>query len=123
MLMFLIDHMVHHLLTLWALGATPFELQAAYDLNKSYQLLTYHNAGAVSVKLKDLEYFNECLGKPKFYGDFLKFFQDEIAEKGVSNVLNEYLFKGDERADSVLGRMHSGEYVQRHSSLFPDRVS
>jgi hypothetical protein len=108
----MIDHIVHHLLTLWALGATPSEIQAEYDLNKSYQLLTPRNAASVSVKLKDLDFFNECLGNPKFYGDFLKFFQDEIAEKGVPDVVNEYVFKGDERADSVLVRMHSGEHLQ-----------
>jgi oxidoreductase AflY len=110
----MIDHMVHHLLTLWALGATPSEIQAAYDLNKPYQLLTYHHAASVSVKLKDPEFFNECLRKPKFYGDFLKFFQDEIAEKGVPDVLNEYIFKGDERADNILGQMYSGEHLQSH---------
>lgn len=109
-LIFIIDHIVHHTLTLWALGATPSEIQAAYDLNKSYQLLTPHHAASVSVKLRDLDFFNECLGNPKFYGDFLKFFQDEIAEKGVQDVVNEYAFKGDERADSVLARMHSGEH-------------
>lgn len=114
MLMFVIDHMVHHLLTLYALGATPSEMQAAYDLNKPYQLLTYHHAASVAVKLKDLDFFNECLGKPKFYGDFLKFFQDEVAEKGVPDVLNEYIFKGDQRADDVFGRMHSGEQLPSH---------
>ena len=108
-LIFVIDHIVHHTLTLWALGATPSEIQAAYDLNKGYQLLTPHHAASVSVKLKDLDFFNECLGNPKYYGDYLKFFQDEIAERGVQDVVNEYAFKGDERADSVLARMHSGE--------------
>jgi hypothetical protein len=29
--------MVHHLLTLYALGATPDEIQAIYDPNKLYQ--------------------------------------------------------------------------------------
>lgn len=108
----MIDHIVHHTLTLWALGATPSEIQAAYDLNKGYQLLTPHNAASVSVKLQELGFFTECLGNPKFYGDFLKFFQDEIAEKGVQYVVNEYVFKGDERADSVLARMHSGENLR-----------
>ncbi|KAF7513643.1 hypothetical protein GJ744_007694 [Endocarpon pusillum] len=102
------NHIVHHLLTLWALGATPSEIQAAYDLNKPYQFLTQHHATSVSVKLKEPEFFNECLGKPKFYGDFLKFFQDKIAEHGVPNVVNEYIFKGDGRADNLFGRMHSG---------------
>ncbi|KAF2189042.1 hypothetical protein K469DRAFT_660000 [Zopfia rhizophila CBS 207.26] len=102
------NHIVHHLMSLWPLGATPSEIQAAYDLNKKYQLPQYRHAASVSVKLKDPAFFKESLGKPKFYTDYLKFFQDEIAERGAPDVLNEYVFKGDERADSILGRMYSG---------------
>jgi hypothetical protein len=105
----MLDHTVHHLLTLWALGATPVEIKAAYDLNKRYQLLTEPHPASVAVKLKDPEFFDSCLRKPEFYGDFLKFFQDEISERGVPSVVNEYLFKGDKRADQVLGQMYSGE--------------
>ena len=38
----------------------------------------------------------------------MRFFQDEIAEKGVPEVVNEYLFKGDELTDDILARMNSG---------------
>lgn len=108
-LYFALDHTVHHLLTLFALGATPEEIKAAYDLNKGYQLLTKPHPASFAVRLKDPEFFDSCLRKPKFYGDFLKFFQDEIAERGVPSVVNEYIFKGDERADQVLGQMFSGK--------------
>jgi hypothetical protein len=42
------------------------------------------------------------------YSNFLAFFQREIDEKGVPMVLNEYLFGGDELAESLLSRMFSG---------------
>ena len=38
----------------------------------------------------------------------MRFFQDEIAEKGVPHVVHKYLFKGDELTDGILARMHSG---------------
>jgi len=102
------DHIVHHLLSLWALGATPSEVQAAYNLNKRYQLPHYHHAASTSTKLKEPSNFRECLGKSEFYTDYLHFFQDNIAERGVEEVVKEYLFKGDELAGNILGRMYSG---------------
>lgn len=103
------DHTVHHLLTLYALGATKDEIQAMYDLNKPYQALVKRNSASVIVGLRHREFFKQCIGKPAYYGDFLRFFQDEIAEKGVPSVVNEYVFKGDELAEDIFGRMHSGK--------------
>lgn len=48
------------------------------------------------------------LGKGKHYPDFLKFFQDEIEEKGWEKVLLEYVFKGDERSEAIYGRLFAG---------------
>lgn len=48
------------------------------------------------------------LGKGKYYPDFLKFFQDEIEEKGWEKVLQEYVFKGDERSEAIFGRLFAG---------------
>lgn len=103
-----VDHIVHQLCTLWALGASPAEMQTAYDLNKTFQLPHFHHNAETLVKMRDPAFFRECLGKSEFYNDYLHFFQDEIAERGAEEVLKEYVFKGDERADDMLGRMHSG---------------
>lgn len=48
------------------------------------------------------------LSKGKYYPDFLKFFQDEIQEKGWEKVLLEYVFKGDERSEAIFGRLFAG---------------
>ncbi len=103
-----IDHIVHHILSLWALGASPFEIQAAYDLNKIYQIPHYHHGPSITANFHDPTFFKECLGKSEFYTDYLHFFQGLIAEIGVEEVVREYVFKGDERADDILGRMYSG---------------
>lgn len=54
------------------------------------------------------EEYKSYLGKEKYYHDFMIFFQDEIEKKGWENVLNEYVFAGDERADDMLVRMFAG---------------
>jgi hypothetical protein len=57
------------------------------------------------------ETFTKCLGKQKYYHSYLLFFQKEMEEKGWENVLSEYLFARDERADDILGRMYGGEFL------------
>jgi hypothetical protein len=54
------------------------------------------------------ERFKTYLGDEKYYHDFLVFFQKEIELKSWQDVLNEYVFANDERADDMLVRMFSG---------------
>ncbi|KAF2187548.1 hypothetical protein K469DRAFT_569451 [Zopfia rhizophila CBS 207.26] len=99
------NQIVHHLCTLWALGASPAQTQVAYDLNKVYQLPHYHHRASTAMKLNNPVFFKGCQGKSEFYIDYLRFFQDEITEKGVEEVIRQLIFKGDEAADDILGRM------------------
>lgn len=64
--------------------------------------------------MQDPAFFKACLGKSRFYADFLVFFQEEIGKRGVEDVVREFVFRADERADDILARMYSGMY----SSLF-----
>ncbi|KAE8422569.1 oxidoreductase AflY [Aspergillus pseudocaelatus] len=102
------NHISHHVLTLWALGATPDEMQAAYDFNKPFQLLTYYNDPSVNIKLRDPVFFRQGLGNFELYGDYVRFFQAEVAVKGIPTVLNDYLFKGDTLAEDLLARLFAG---------------
>ncbi|KAK3690578.1 hypothetical protein B0T22DRAFT_194798 [Podospora appendiculata] len=103
------NHMVHHLLALWALGASPDEIQDMWDYNQPYQTPIEMGQPKPSEgkNLKDPMVYKECLGNNSCYGDFLKFFEDTIAEIGVVATLKEYLLKGDELAESVFCRMFS----------------
>lgn len=58
--------------------------------------------------LRDKAAFKECLGREKNYPNFLEFFQREIEAKGVERVLRDYVFAGDERAESMLARLFGG---------------
>ncbi|KAF2009071.1 hypothetical protein BU24DRAFT_90151 [Aaosphaeria arxii CBS 175.79] len=105
------NHIVHHICTIYALGATPEELQAAYDLNEPYQVsMSHHDDGEVSVAvdMTDLKAFKSHLGESKHYSDYLHFFQALIAKKGVEAVLKQYLFNDEESGTDLLGRMFSG---------------
>lgn len=102
------NHIVHHLLTIFALGASPAELKKGYDENASYQRPPGKLERAVVDDMHDPERFKTYLGKERYYHDFLVYFQGEIEKKGWEEVLNEYLFKRDERADDMLVRLYGG---------------
>jgi len=55
------------------------------------------------------ELFKKYLGKGKYYPEFLIFFQNEMSQKGWENVLSEFLFSGDERAEDLLARLFAGK--------------
>ncbi|PWY79642.1 hypA-like protein [Aspergillus heteromorphus CBS 117.55] len=102
------NHIPHLILSMYALGASPDEIKAAYASNKSYQRPALPVDNAVVRSLHDKEHFGKCLGREKHYSNFLAFFQQEIDEKGVEKVLNEHLFSGDEIAEDMLERMFGG---------------
>lgn len=65
--------------------------------------------------MHDPAMFKRYLGKEDYYHDFLVFFQKEMEVKGWQNVIKEYLFSEDERADDMLVRMFAGWSRQRQS--------
>lgn len=103
------DHIVHHVLTLYALGATPEQIQGQYDNNKSYQRSPEPVDNSIIEHLRDGSQFSRYLGNGRYYHDYLIFFQSQIDKKGYEDVINEYLLKGDERADDMLCRLYAGK--------------
>ncbi|KAK0610577.1 hypothetical protein B0T17DRAFT_500544 [Bombardia bombarda] len=105
------NHMSHHLLALWAMGATPDEIQVGWENNKIYQVpLDQFDKAADSPgqqDLKDPVLFEKALGNYSHYVNFLQLFKSELAEKGTPAVIKEYVLKGDARANDILGRMFS----------------
>ncbi|CAI7591636.1 unnamed protein product [Penicillium glandicola] len=103
------NHIVHHLLTLWALGARPEEIQDMWEYNIPYQA-PFEQAERPPSEIPDLndpEDFKKCLGSDDYYSDFVRFFEEEINSKGVPAVVREYLLKGDARADDIFCRMYT----------------
>ncbi|KAI9898266.1 hypothetical protein N3K66_006626 [Trichothecium roseum] len=104
------DHIVHQLLTLYGTGASAQHLQKAYDDNSSYMKPAQATHDSVLEELRAgwHEAAPKYLGKGNHYPDFLAFFQREIETRGFEEVLLEYVFKGDEVAESVYARLFAG---------------
>jgi Questin oxidase-like len=108
---------VHHLLTLYGLGAPAELIEKGYNENITHKRPIIQTGEPVVDNLSDPEQFKKYLGKEKYYHDFLVFFQNEFEKKGWENVLNEYVFAGDERADDLLGRLYGGTCSSLDSQL------
>ncbi|KAH7079757.1 hypothetical protein FB567DRAFT_449318 [Paraphoma chrysanthemicola] len=102
------NHIVHHLLTIYALGASPQEIQHGYDINATYQRPPEPLKDSIVNDMHKPDRFKTYLGKEQYYHDFLVFFQSEIEAKTWQTVLNEYVFAGDERADDLFARLYGG---------------
>ncbi|KAJ5085305.1 hypothetical protein N7532_010076 [Penicillium argentinense] len=102
------DHIVHFMLTIWALGASPETIQAQYERESQRQRAAIPRDEAVIQSFSDKKECLKHMYQEEHYSNYLAFFQRVIGEKGVSAVIKEYLFGGDELAESLLSRMFAG---------------
>lgn len=102
------DHIAHHMLSLWALGASPKQMQYHYDRNSTYQRSPELGTNKTSDEVATVDGFMKSLGKHGQYSKFLAFFGSEIASKGVESVVDEYLFGDNERAKALFSRLFAG---------------
>ncbi|KAK5042921.1 hypothetical protein LTR84_012010 [Exophiala bonariae] len=102
------NHQVHYLLTAFALGADPSELQTAFDINTGYQRPRLPLDEELIEKLSDRRYFKSLLGYDAWFNDYTTFFKRKFELEGWQNVVNEYLFSGSDIADELLVRLFSG---------------
>ena len=111
------NHIAHHLLAIWALNASTEQIQKNYDANEGYQ----RDQGAIKEdvlkELHDPKGFVANLTPRDNYHTFLQFFRDEIDKTTWQEVLQKYVFAGDERAEAMFVRMFAGFlYVQLKTS-------
>ncbi|KAL8804190.1 MAG: hypothetical protein Q9182_002732 [Xanthomendoza sp. 2 TL-2023] len=102
------NHIAHHIPTLFALGASPDAIQKHYANNTSYQRPLQPVDRDLIQSFHENATFLKYLGQERYYHDYLIFFEYEIGQKGHEEVLNEYMLKGNERADEILVRMFTG---------------
>lgn len=86
--------MVHHILSLYGLGAPASVIEKQFERNASYQSPARPVADENVHNMADPAKFKKYLGQGERYHDFLVFFQKEMEAKGVDGVLNEYIFAG-----------------------------
>ncbi|KAJ5099647.1 hypothetical protein N7532_006648 [Penicillium argentinense] len=99
---------MHLVLSNFALGASPEDIRAAYERNKSYQRPAFPVDKDVVASFHNTSKFQEGFFKEENYSNYLAFFQEEIDRKTVAGALKEYVFAGDERAESMLSRLFGG---------------
>lgn len=104
------NHQVHYLLTAYALGASPEQLQSAFDTNLNYQRPRQPIDETLVKKFNDERYFKSLMGNDAYFNDYTAFFQRKFEEEGgYPSVVNKYLFSRAELADDLLVGLHAGE--------------
>lgn len=106
------NHIAHHLLTIFALGATPSQIQKAYDDNANYQRTQFPVNKDIVNSMSDPELFAKHLGNERYFHDYEIYFRKEIEKHNgdYGAVLNEQLFADTPKAKDLLVRMYAGFY-------------
>lgn len=104
------NHTVHNVLTSLALGATPAELQSAFEDNLPGQRPLPPVDEGVIRSFHDEAKFYEKIGDQTHYTNYLIFFERLIEERGWKDVINEYCFSRSRVADAMLIRMFDGAF-------------
>lgn len=94
-----------------ALNGTADQLSSAYNLAVASQRSNRPPDSHRIARLADINAFKSCLGNGRYYDDYFAYFQLQIAQFGVSATVNEFLFKGDARAEDMLRRFFSGMFI------------
>jgi hypothetical protein len=102
------NHQVHYLLTAYALGADPSELENAFDKNADYQRPSLPLTEGLVRKLYDERYFKSLLGYDTYFPDYTAFFLERFEQEGWQNIVNQFLFSRSEIAEELLVRLHAG---------------
>ncbi|KZT73831.1 hypothetical protein DAEQUDRAFT_356373 [Daedalea quercina L-15889] len=101
------NHLSHHLLAAYDLGAPSKLLQAIYDQERSGLSpidLADRSKGLVEkqeVAISSQDW-TDYLGQEKYYANYLAFFIDEITQHGAGEVLERYLFSRDANETGAL---------------------
>lgn len=106
------NHIAHHLLTIYALGATASQIQKAFDQNANYQRPQFPVNKDDVQAMADSATFAKYLNNEKYFHDFEIYFRKEIERHGGSwqNVLNEQVFADTPQARDLFVRMFAGFY-------------
>lgn len=104
------NHIAHHLLTIFALGANPGQIQTAYDVNAGYQRPQFPVDQRVVADMSDPDKFRKYLANERYFHDYEIFFRKEIESSSWQQVLNKYVFADTPLAKDMLTRMYAGFY-------------
>lgn len=104
------NHISHSLLTCFALGAGPKELQDRYDDEAAGQRPMPPVDNDLLEKLSDADIFYQTMHTKVQYNTILKFFERRIAAQGWKAVVHEFIFTGTKVAERMLSSLFDGLY-------------
>ena len=106
--MYLHNHIAHHDITLWALGAKPDILISHHRRNTLHMRDTMKVIKSVVQDLEDDFVFKKCLGREEHFRNFEVFFMNKIKEIGYQAVMQKYLLNRGEIADEMMSHIYIG---------------
>ncbi|KAI9322650.1 hypothetical protein BX666DRAFT_1874283 [Dichotomocladium elegans] len=95
------NHLIHHLLSAYAMGASPERLQAIYDDHASYQ-----RPLPASIKPLTRENYKSELGNREAVTSFQDMFRKEVSQHGIIPTIRRWVFSGDMLARTIGGAFH-----------------
>ncbi|KAG2224768.1 hypothetical protein INT45_005292 [Circinella minor] len=95
------NHLVHHYLAAYSMGADNKRLKEIYDDHASYQRPLPPSVGEFT-----RENFKQQLGKREAYTSYLNMFQKEIENHGMVDTIRRYVFMDDMLARTIGGAFH-----------------
>lgn len=102
------NHTVHHILSLYALGAPKDAIEFQYKDHKESQRSLGTLDREVVASMHDAQHFRKYLNKEEHYRNYLEFIRQEIFQNGYEAVVLKYLLSGSDQADDLLTRCFGG---------------
>lgn len=99
------NHIAHHVLALYALGADPAFVKFSYDREAPIQ----RPIGGQDKEPITFENWTSFLGEVEYYGNYLKFFLSEIEKTSAIQVVHKFVFEstqGPMLSRSFAGLLH-----------------
>lgn len=103
------NHQTHYLLTYFALGASPEQLQQAYDSNTVYMRQIDDGDPGRHNQVTD-ENYEKSLGRDDHYWALLKYFETRMGQKGWKETLLEVVFAPNLRSRDLFYRLFEGKW-------------
>ncbi|TDL18674.1 hypothetical protein BD410DRAFT_793062 [Rickenella mellea] len=102
------NHATHHLYAIYALGASPSLLEAAYATHVDTQRPSFDSPDAITSKN-----WKDHFGDENYYRAYMKFFADETLANGIAATLETFIFAYEANYGSSKDPKNQPEMVNR----------
>ncbi|KAJ2036567.1 hypothetical protein GGI01_000290 [Coemansia sp. RSA 376] len=99
------NHLNHHLLAVFSMGASAKRLQEVFDINNNYQRPSLALASDVTITTDN---YTEYLSKEEYYPNYIAFYRHELAESNGdwNAVVSKYFFDPQVFPLAMSGLLH-----------------